>query len=170
MMHNNSQQQSCKFKNKKLKHYDLFIYQPQICKLKNKKYKKSVNYLYEANIWWKFHSALIQVVVRWSLWNSVHDMTALLSWHVQNFVATWYPTMELHWRQFSIEFQLLWKNCSRNGPQLSVSHWGWDEMAANFLMTFSNAFSWMKIYKFQLRFHWSLFRKVQLTIFEHSFR
>ena len=28
--------------------------------------------------------------------------------------------------------------------------------------TFSSAFSWMKIYKFWLRFHWNLFQKVQL--------
>ena len=43
-------------------------------------------------------------------------------------------------------------------------------MAANFLTTFSNAFSWKKIYKFRSRFHWSLFPGVQLTIFQHRFR
>ena len=31
--------------------------------------------------------------------------------------------------------------------------------------TFSNAFSWMKIFEFRLRFHWILFPGVQLTIF-----
>ena len=36
--------------------------------------------------------------------------------------------------------------------------------------TFSNAFSWMKMYEFRLRFHWSLFLRVQLTIFKHWFR
>ena len=30
---------------------------------------------------------------------------------------------------------------------------------------FPDAFSWMQMYKFQLRFHWSLFLRVQLTIF-----
>ena len=35
-------------------------------------------------------------------------------------------------------------------------------MAAIFQTTFSNAFSWMKMYKFRLRFHWSLFPRVQL--------
>ena len=39
---------------------------------------------------WKFHSALIQVVVKWLLWNFVDGTTAMLSWHVQNFVAIWY--------------------------------------------------------------------------------
>ena len=35
-------------------------------------------------------------------------------------------------------------------------------------MTFSNAFSW--IYWFCLEFHWSLFPRVRLTIFQHWFR
>ena len=43
-------------------------------------------------------------------------------------------------------------------------------MAAIFQTTFSNAFSWMKMFKFLLRFHWSLFPRVQLTIFQHWFR
>ena len=43
-------------------------------------------------------------------------------------------------------------------------------MAANFLPTFSNAFSWMKIYEFRLRFHWSLFQMVLSTIFQHWLR
>ena len=38
-----------------------------------------------------------------------------------------------------------------------LTHWGRDKMAANFLTTISNAFSWMKIYEFRLRFHWGLF-------------
>ena len=42
-------------------------------------------------------------------------------------------------------------------------HWNWDKMAASFETSFSNAFSWMKMYKFRLRFHWSFWR-VQLTI------
>ena len=36
--------------------------------------------------------------------------------------------------------------------------------------TFSNAFSWMKMFEFRLKFHWSLFRRVQLTIFQQWFR
>ena len=34
----------------------------------------------------------------------------------------------------------------------------------------SNAFSWMKMHEFRLRFHWSLFLKFELTIFQHWFR
>ena len=42
-------------------------------------------------------------------------------------------------------------------------------MAAIFQTTFSNAFSWMKMYEFRLKFHWSLFPRVELTIFQHWF-
>ena len=51
-----------------------------------------------------------------------------------------------------------------------LTHWGPDKMAAIFQTTFSKAFSRMKIYEFWLRFHWSLFPRVQLTIFQHWFR
>ena len=39
-------------------------------------------------------------------------------------------------------------------------------MAAISQTTFSSAFSWMKMYEFRLRFHWSLFLRVQLIIFQ----
>ena len=40
-------------------------------------------------------------------------------------------------------------------------------MTAIFQTTYSNAFSWMKIVVFWWQFHWNLFPKVQLTIFQH---
>ena len=40
----------------------------------------------------------------------------------------------------------------------------------HFQTTFSNAFYLMKMYGFQLRFHWSLFLRVRSTIFQHCFR
>ena len=54
--------------------------------------------------------------------------------------------------------------------EIKLTHWGRDKMAAIFQKTFSNGFSWMKIYEFWLTFHWSLFLGVQLTIFQHWFR
>ena len=50
------------------------------------------------------------------------------------------------------------------------THCGRDKMDGIFQTPFSNAFSWMKKYEFQLRFHWSLFLKLQLTILQHCFR
>ena len=43
-------------------------------------------------------------------------------------------------------------------------------MAAIFQTTFFKSISWMKKHEFCLRFHWSLFLRVQLTIFHHWFR
>ena len=51
-----------------------------------------------------------------------------------------------------------------------LTHWGRDKMDATSQTTFSSAFSWMKMYKFRLKFHWNLFLRVQLTIFHHWFR
>ena len=48
-----------------------------------------------------------------------------------------------------------------------LRHRARDKMAAILQTTFSHAFSWMKIYKFRLRFRWSLFLGVQLTIFHY---
>ena len=52
----------------------------------------------------------------------------------------------------------------------SLTLGGWDKMAAIFQATFSNVFSWMKMLEFRLKFHWSLFASVQLTIFRNWFR
>ena len=43
-------------------------------------------------------------------------------------------------------------------------------MTAIYQTTFSHAFPWMKMYEFRLKFHWSLFVRVQLTIYQHWFR
>ena len=51
-----------------------------------------------------------------------------------------------------------------------LAPWGRDKMAAVSQTILSNAFSWMKMLEFWLRFHWSLFLRVQLTIFQHWFR
>ena len=42
-----------------------------------------------------------------------------------------------------------------------LTHWGWHEMAAVSQTTLSNTFSWMKMFEYRLKFHWSLFLRVQ---------
>ena len=59
---------------------------------------------------------------------------------------------------------------SNSQPWFFFTHWGLDKMDAISQTTFSSAFSWMKIFWFWLKFHWSLFLRVQLTIFQHWFR
>ena len=56
---------------------------------------------------------LIQILMKWSQPNNAHGMT-MLSWHMQNCVAIWYPAIELQLSEISIEFELWWKNSERN--------------------------------------------------------
>ena len=51
-----------------------------------------------------------------------------------------------------------------------LTHWGRDKLDTISQTTFSSAFSWMKMFEFKLKFHWSLFLRVQLTSFQHWFR
>ena len=53
---------------------------------------------------------------------------------------------------------------------LVLTHWGPDKMAAISQTTFSSAFSWMKMFEFRLKVHWSFFLRDQLTVFQHWFR
>ena len=46
----------------------------------------------------------------------------------------------------------------------ALTHWGRDEMNNISQTTFSNIFSSMKMFEFRLKFHWSLFPRIQLTI------
>ena len=57
-----------------------------------------------------------------------------------------------------------------NFTKIYLTHWGWDKIVAISQTTFSNAFSWMKIYEFRLRYHWSLFLGFALMIIQHWFR
>ena len=64
-----------------------------------------------------------------------------------------------------------WTRCWTCGlPLYWLTHWGRDTMDAISQTTFSNAFSWMKMFEFRSKFHWSLFLRVQLIIFQHWFR
>ena len=47
--------------------------------------------------------------------------------------------------------------CMKSSGIWVLTHWDRDKMVAIFQTTFSNAFSWMKMYEFRLRFHWILF-------------
>ena len=51
-----------------------------------------------------------------------------------------------------------------------LSHWGRDQIDAISQTTFSNAFWRMKKDELRLGFHWNLFLRFELTIFQHWFR
>ena len=51
-----------------------------------------------------------------------------------------------------------------------ITHWGRDKIDAISQTAFSNAFSSMKMFEIRFQFHWNLFLRVQLTIFQNWFR
>ena len=68
---------------------------------------------------------------------------------------------------FKFQWSLLHVVAISNTP---LTHWVWEKLTATLWMTFSEAFSWIKMYEFQLKLHWSLLLRVKLTIFHHWFR
>ena len=60
---------------------------------------------------WKFHLALIQLLVIISRQNLAHDTTAQLSYHVPNIVAITILLFGWEQNEISITFELWWKNC-----------------------------------------------------------
>ena len=74
----------------------------------------------------------------------------------------------------SLQNESNWVYSSRSNSETNymnvLTHWGRDKMDAISQTTFWSAFSWMKTFEFRLKFHWSLFPRVQLTIFQHWLR
>ena len=89
-------------------------------------------------------------LLTWNLWK---NMNAALS-------VIWFDCCE----GFCFVIQAICFTCT------TLTHWGRDKMTAISQTTLSNAFSWMKMLQLGLKFHWNLFPRVQLTIFQHWFR
>ena len=72
--------------------------------------------------------------------------------------------------KISYKAKSLWAHRLRISLLFFLTHWGRDEINAVFQMAYSNVFSWMKMYCFRLKFHWSLFSRAQLTRSQHWFK
>ena len=106
------------------------------------------------SIWWRHH------VAHWSKWLHWYYSWERKKWWFLLFTLTSYFCTT---KQNSCEVTLLMKYCM-------LTHWDRDKMDAILQTIFSNAFSWMKMFQLRLKFHWSLFPRVKLTIFQHWFR
>ena len=59
------------------------------------------------------------------------------------------------------------RTCDRRlSTLLWLTHWGRDKMITISQTTFSDAFSWQKMYEFRLKFHWNLFLGFELIRFQ----
>ena len=129
--------------------------------------KKLNGYLIEMQIW--VRSRNCGCLVTWFCYQLIAkpgNKTAAVSWPHPYSIST-----KCSWKchQYNVCHFILCIHINID-DSISLTHWGRDKMAAIFQMTFSNGFSWMKMYEFRLTFHWSLFLGVQLTIFQHWFR
>ena len=104
------------------------------------------------------------------IWGSIRPL-------VTNFSAFWMEIQLFSFRKMHLEISSLeWLPfCTINAPVVSCCYvdtspltLSWiffnktrpRKMDAIFQTAFSNGFSWMKMYEFQLKFHWSLFLRV----------
>ena len=92
--------------------------------------------------------------------------TLLYLWHFEiHFVdrKLVFSIISGHWDAADCRNPSSWKErtCLSN-----LTNWGWEKTADILQTTFSNAFSWMKIFAFD----WGLFLRVQSTIMQQWFR
>ena len=83
-------------------------------------------------------------------------------WNDTNWAA--YHQWPLYWLGCSEYFRFHMENTSPYYSHKQLTHWDRDKMATISLTIFSSVFSWMKIFKFRLKCHWSLFPRAQFTI------
>ena len=63
------------------------------------------NFSITIQMWWKFHFALIQILIKWSLQYLAHGTTAGLSWHVPNFYC---DVIISNWIRAKWNFHHIW--------------------------------------------------------------
>ena len=131
-----------------------------------------------SNPFWAFQHTKVQ--------NKMADISLMSSWNFQTHFLQWKCfylnkislkciPVGLIDKESTLVHVMTWcchatSHYQNQGWLSSLTHWGRDKMAAIFQTTFSSWFSWMKMNEFRLIFHWSLFIRVQLTIFQHWFR
>ena len=105
---------------------------------------------------------VIMIIFRWSLSHRVHHTIK------RHCMKLWHAADQVTCRWLN---QWWLGSLTHKSPGIDgLTHWGRGKMAVISQTTLSSAFSWDKLSEFQLKFHWPLFPRVQLTIFQHCFR
>ena len=125
----------------------------------NKKNLHSRKCISEYRLWNGDH--FFQGWVRRNWWNVLGTSFLSNCYSIRKLLASLLRRLNLQ----SASFQLDKVSIKPTG----LTHSGRDKWP-RFPDDFLNAFSWMKMNSFRLRFHWSLFPRVQLTIFHPWFR
>ena len=133
--------------------------------------EQTVNQTIETRVIW-VAIALRTSLCHCNVWvkqlNWEHGIQYLNSWSV---IITWIPSVDYaKWSMSESHPGRVRLNQRSTTIFLYLTPWILNKMAAIFHPTFSNAFSWMRMYELRLKFHWSLFLGVELIIFTHWFR
>ena len=116
------------------------------------------------SIWWRHHGAYNPWHVSCSI-DGIWDMKALLMLQLNlPGISSRYCKCRL---RGSNPLPTSKDICYPASVGTILTHWGLDEIDNISQTTSSSAFSWMKMFEFRLKFQWSLFLRVQLTIFQH---
>ena len=100
----------------------------------------------------------------------VNRAALALMWHYCNGTVLWRQVLNGHLWQHLLSSTFNTQHLTSVLLANASAHWGRDKMAATLQATFSTEFSWMKMYQFQLKFHWSFFLRAKLTLSPHWFR
>ena len=88
----------------------------------------------------------------WCFAYSLYSVNCIFNWICFNFIRT---DNIGAFTLFTLHIYVIYVN----------THWDWDKMAAICQTTLPNAFFWMEMCEYRLRFHRSLFIRVQSIIF-----
>ena len=143
--------------------------------------KKMMNHFnlleYQGMTWWYLNRELILKWVSW-LTADIQNIYFLMSPVTHRSLFLWVPE---HWNEFqhwwfySLEILQWVSRCRWLVADGYLFNFSFNTLRPRQMdvisqTTFSSAFSWMKMFELRLKCHWSLFLRVQLTIFQHWFR
>ena len=119
--------------------------------------------------------ALISNCIHYKVWDDItfHSQIQRGSCWSLEIDKLFHPT--LYWVAATTKLYLfIWQGqycvCCWLEPIWDLTHWGRYKMDAISQTTFWSAFCWIEMIEFRLKFHWNLFLRVQLTIYQHWFR
>ena len=130
---------------------------------------------YSVEVWGWISNGILHFmmsVITYPCWDlKLNNVSKRDPWNIQQ----WFnPVGNKHqWKSSHKTIHVLqnvWQTVFIYSKPMALTHWGREKMAAVSQTTLLNAFSWINMFEFRLKFQWSLFLRFQLTIFQHRFR
>ena len=124
----------------------------------------SITCIWKSHVW-HIRSKITPSLTMWTLESHSYIVPFKCRYHRY----TWHAYNKQHFHpmmSFKIACEISWNRVTLR----LLTHSNRDEIDNISQTTFSNVFSSMKMFELRLKFHWSLFLRVQLPIFQHWLR